>query len=97
MPKNIFWPLLMYNSVITKTIWLHWGYFYILLFLHDSEPGRKWGHGEAVSADYKRPSPANQAPTRSKNKHRSTKEADKSKVVCMFFVFYLVYLYVKWR
>lgn len=45
MPKNIFWPLLMYNSVITKTIWLHRGYFYILIFLHDSEPGRKRGHG----------------------------------------------------
>lgn len=76
----------MFNSVLTKTIWLHWGYFYLLLFLHDSEPARKWAHGEAASAEYKRPSPANPAPTRSKNKHRSTKEADKSKVVYMFFL-----------
>lgn len=51
-----------------------------LFFLHDSELGRKLGHGDAVPAEYKRPLPATQVPPRSKTKYRSTKEADKSKV-----------------
>ncbi|XP_037617594.1 cilia- and flagella-associated protein 221 isoform X1 [Sebastes umbrosus] len=46
-----------------------------------SELGRKSGHGEAVSAEYKDASPATQVPPRSKTKYRSTKEADKSKTL----------------
>lgn len=53
----------------------------MLIFLLDSEMGRKAGHGDAVAAEYKGPSPADQVPPRSKTKYRSTKEADKSKVV----------------
>lgn len=64
---NIAWPLLTSNSVLTKTI-----------FLHDSELGRKWGHGEAP--DCKRPSPATKVPPPSKTKRRTLKQADTSKV-----------------
>lgn len=45
------------------------------LFLHDSELG------DAVPAEHKRPSPVTQAPAQRKSKPRSTKDADKSKVV----------------
>uniref|UniRef100_A0A3P8T2G8 Cilia and flagella associated protein 221 n=1 Tax=Amphiprion percula TaxID=161767 RepID=A0A3P8T2G8_AMPPE len=44
-----------------------------------SQLERKPGHGDAVSAEYKRSSPVAQVPSRSKTKHRSTKEADKTK------------------
>lgn len=48
---------------------------YELIFLHDSELG------DAVPAEHKRPSPATQSLIRLRSKPRSTKEADKSKVV----------------
>nr|XP_046238673.1 cilia- and flagella-associated protein 221 isoform X2 [Scatophagus argus] len=47
-----------------------------------NELGRKWGHVvTAVPAENKRPSPATQVPSRNKAKHRTTKEADKSKTL----------------
>lgn len=64
------------QSCQTCHIWLH----HVLIFPPDSELGRKWGHGDAASAEHKKPSPANPAPRRSKVKHRSPKAADKLKV-----------------
>ncbi|XP_042369202.1 cilia- and flagella-associated protein 221 isoform X2 [Plectropomus leopardus] len=46
-----------------------------------SELGRKSGHGDAVTAEYKGPSPPTHAPPPSKTKYRPTKEADKSKTL----------------
>ncbi|XP_034407877.1 cilia- and flagella-associated protein 221 [Cyclopterus lumpus] len=46
-----------------------------------SEPWRKSGHGVAVPAEYKGPSPASQTAPQSKTKCRSTKEADRSKTL----------------
>ncbi|XP_075951224.1 cilia- and flagella-associated protein 221 [Anarhichas minor] len=45
------------------------------------ELGSKSGHGDAVPAEYKGPSPASQTPPRTKTKYRSTKEADRSKTL----------------
>ncbi|XP_042261354.1 cilia- and flagella-associated protein 221 [Thunnus maccoyii] len=50
---------------------------HIALSQLEGKPGR----GDAVSAEYKGSSPANQTPPRIRNKYRSTKEADKSKTV----------------
>ncbi|XP_059183689.1 cilia- and flagella-associated protein 221 isoform X2 [Centropristis striata] len=45
-----------------------------------SELGRKPGHGDAAPAEYKAASPSSRLPRPSKTKHRSSKEADKTKV-----------------
>lgn len=78
----------MQSSVIIKTIiYFIMGTF--MYFFPDSELGIKFDHGSvAVPAEQsKRPSPATHVRPRSKTKYKSTKEADKSKVVFGFWIF----------
>lgn len=53
----------------------------MLIFLYNSELRKKLSHENAGSAEHRKPSPDNVTkPTGSRNKLRSLKQADKSKV-----------------
>lgn len=67
------------DSVYKLQVLLYQLYFFF--YLHDSHVETKAGHGNTVSADYERPSPAAKVPHGSKTKHRLIKQADKAKVV----------------